>query len=215
MEPAAFIRAHTAVQAPPLVPEVRLHLASEVYDLWRMTEDELAARGVPPPFWAFAWAGGQALARYVLDHPETVRGRTVLDVASGSGLVAIAAMQAGAATAAATDIDPFARAAIALNAEANGVAVSASGADVLAGAAPEADVILAGDVFYEQPMAGAMAAWLGARAAEGRLALAGDPGRSYVPKTGLVPLAAYEVAVTRLLEDAEVRRTAVYRVAPS
>ena len=215
MAPEAFIRANTALMAPPLVAEVRLHLASEVYGLWRMTEDELAARGVPPPYWAFAWAGGQALARYVLDNPETVRGRTVLDVASGSGIVAIAAMQAGAATAIATDIDPFARAAIALNAAANGVAVTVSAADVLAGDAPEAGVILAGDVFYEQPMATAMAAWLGARAAEGRLALAGDPGRAYVPKSGLEKLAAYAVAVTRVLEDAEIRRTAVYRVTPS
>lgn len=214
-KPAGFIRAHTALLSPPLVPELRLHLAAEVYPLWRMTEEELGAVGVPPPFWAFAWAGGQALARYVLDHPETVRGKRVLDVASGSGLVAIAAALSGAASVEATDLDPFAREAIALNAAANGVTVVASARDVLGAYAPlAAEVVLAGDVFYEQPMADRMAAWLAACAANGALCLAGDPGRSYLPRRGLIEVAAYDVATTRVLEDREIRHTRVFRVAP-
>src|SRR6266700_5678403 len=153
-DPADFIRMNTALIAPPLVPEVRLHLATEVVPLWRKTEEELEAEGVPPPFWAFAWAGGQALARYVLDNPEIVAGKAVLDFASGSGLVAIAAMKAGAARTLACDVDPICRAAIAVNAEANGVNVEATIADLLDQPPPAVDVILAGDICYEKTLAG-------------------------------------------------------------
>jgi len=213
-DPVVFIRAETRLIAPPHVPEIRLHLADEALDLWRRTEEELDQMGLPPPYWAFAWAGGQALARHVLDHPELVAGRRVLDFASGSGIVAIAAAMAGAASVTATDIDRFSLAAIALNAEANGVAVTPSGADVLAGGAAGHDVVLAGDVFYEKPMADRVEPFLRAAQASGALVLFGDPGRSYVPKSGVEAIATYEVPVTRALEDSEVKRTRVWRLLP-
>src|SRR6185312_15450407 len=148
-----FIAANTALIAPPHVPEIFLHLADEAHELWRRTEEELAEIGLPPPFWAFAWAGGQGLARYVLDHPETVRGRKILDFASGSGLVAIAAAMAGASSVVAADIDPFCQTAIRLNTEVNGVTVEFSGADLI-GIDEGWDVVLAGDVFYDASFAG-------------------------------------------------------------
>lgn len=196
----------------PHVPEIFLHLADEAHELWRRTEDELAEIGLPPPFWAFAWAGGQGLARYVLDHPETVRGRKILDFASGSGLVAIAAVMAGASSVVAADIDPFCQTAIRLNTEANNVAVEFSGVDLI-GIDEGWDVVLAGDVFYDAGFAGRLAPWFENLAARGAKILIGDPGRAYLPKSGLERLAVYQVPVTRALEDAEVKRTTVWRFA--
>lgn len=207
-----FILDNTALMTPPHVPEIRLHLADEAHDLWQRTEEELAAIGLPPPFWAFAWAGGQGLARYVLDHPESVRGRRILDFASGSGLVAIAAMKAGAAAVEAADIDPFCDTAIRLNAAANDVTVTFAAPDRV-GCDAGWDVILAGDVFYEKPFADRLLPWFSALKSRGADILIGDPGRAYLPKTGLERLAAYEVPVTRVLEDAEVKRTTIWRFA--
>ena len=208
----AFIRANTALMAPPHVPEIVLHLADEAHALWHRTEEELEAIGLPPPFWAFAWAGGQGLARHVLDHPHRVAGRRVLDFASGSGLVAIAAMKAGAAHVLAADIDPFCAAAIALNAAENGVAVDFTAED-LVGRPGDWDVVLAGDVFYDRGFAERLLPWFAALKATGAEILVGDPGRAYLPKTGLDRLATYEVPVTRALEDSEVKRTTVWRLA--
>ncbi|MDQ0137363.1 putative nicotinamide N-methyase [Neorhizobium galegae] len=196
--------------APPHVPEIRLHLASEAHDLWLKTEEDLEQIGLPPPFWAFAWAGGQGLARYILDNPDVVAGRRVLDFASGSGLVAIAAGLVGAADVLAADIDPWAASAIALNAAANGVAIRSTAEDQI-GSAVEADVILAGDVFYDREFAAALVPWFMRLAGEGKLVLVGDPGRSYLPKERLESLAVYEVPVTRALEDSEVKKTTVWR----
>jgi predicted nicotinamide N-methyase len=209
---AAFIRSHTAVLAPPLVPELRLHLAHEALPLWEKTEEELNDAGLPPPFWAFAWAGGQALARYLLDNPRIVAGKRVLDFASGSGLVAIAAARAGAARAEASEIDDFALEAIRLNAAANDAAVEARAGDLI-GADEGWDVALAGDVFYERPLAERATAWFEALARRGAAVLVGDPGRTYFPKSGLIGLAAYSVPVTRALEDSEIKRTRVWRFA--
>jgi len=208
---AAFIRANTKVLAAPLVPEIRLHLAAESLPLWQATEEVLAESGLPPPYWAFAWAGGQALARHVLDHPHLVRGKRVLDFAAGSGLCAIAARRAGATCVTAADIDAFARDAIALNAAFNRAAVSVTDRDLI-GSDGSWDVVLAGDVFYEQPMAGRVEAWLRALATQGCLVLIGDPGRTYLPKAGLAPRADYSVPTTRALEDTDVRRTKVWRI---
>jgi predicted nicotinamide N-methyase len=209
-EPARFVAANTALLSPPLVPEIRLHLATEVVPLWRKTEEELDAEGVPPPYWAFAWAGGQALARYVLDHPAEVAGLRVLDFGSGSGLVAIAAAKAGAADILAADIDAFACAAIALNAVANDVAIRLTQDDVI-GAACAWDTILVGDMCYERPLAERLLAWLGDCARGGARVLLGDPGRSYFPKSGVEKLCTYNVQTTRDLEDREIRETSVYR----
>jgi predicted nicotinamide N-methyase len=208
----AFILANTALMSPPHVPEIILHLADEAHDLWHRTEEELEAIGLPPPFWAFAWAGGQGLARYVLDNPETVRGPKVLDFATGSGLVAIAAAKAGAAHITAADIDPFCEAAVALNAAANGVSVLFLGNDLI-GHDEGWDVVLAGDVFYDRAFADRLVPWFVALAARGAKVLVGDPGRSYLPKERLDRLAVYEVPVTRALEDAEVKRTTVWSLA--
>lgn len=210
-DPARFIRANTRLQAPPHAPELKLWLADEVTPLWRRTEEELAELGLPPPFWAFAWAGGQALARWLLHHPDEARGRRVLDFATGSGLAAIAAAKAGATEVTASDVDPFCHAAVTLNAEANGVTIDFVGADLLDAPPPgDLELILAGDVFYEAPMAERVSAWLQAARAQGTRVLVGDPGRSYFPRSGLERLATYEVATTRELEDAEVKRTGVW-----
>jgi predicted nicotinamide N-methyase len=205
-----FILANTAVRAVPHVPEIRLRVADEAHDLWRRTEEELAATGLEPPFWAFAWAGGQALARHVLDRPGTVAGRRVLDFASGSGLVAVAAAKAGAARVLAVDVDPFAGEAIGLNASLAGVCLDVRIADLVGGAV-EAEVILAGDVFFDAAMAERIVPWFERLAGEGRAVLVGDPGRAYLPKRRLDLLATYEVPVTRALEDAEVKRASVWR----
>ena len=209
-DPESFIRANTSLMAPPHVPEIRLHLASEAHDLWLKTEEELEEIGLPPPFWAFAWAGGQGLARYVLDHPDTVAGRRVLDFASGSGLVAIAAKLAGASHVFAADIDPWAETAIRLNAAENDVALDFTG-DNLIGQTTNADVVLAGDVFYDRDFADRLIPWFRQLAGEGHLVLVGDPGRAYLPKDHLEARATYQVPVTRALEDSEVKKTTVWR----
>jgi predicted nicotinamide N-methyase len=206
----AFILENTRLQAPPHTPELRLHLADEITPIWTLTEEALAEIGLPPPFWAFAWAGGQALARYVLDHPEVVAGKRVIDFASGSGLVAIAAMRAGAASVLAADIDVFCEAAIGLNAAANGVEIAFTETDLLDTSPPPADVLLAGDICYERPMAEAVMAWLSLGRTAGATVLIGDPGRTYFPKDGLVKLAEYQVPTTRELEDMAVKRTSVW-----
>jgi predicted nicotinamide N-methyase len=210
MSPEQFIASNTQLMAPPLVPEIVLHLATEVVPLWRKTEEELAAEGVPPPYWAFAWAGGQALARYILDNPEIARGKQVLDFGSGSGLVAIAAAMAGARVLAA-DIDTFSAAAIALNAGANDVEIEITTDDVI-GRAGGWQVILVGDMCYERPLAERLLAWL---RDSGAMVLLGDPGRSYFPKSGVERLATYRVQTTRELEDREIRETGVFRVVDS
>lgn len=207
-----FIRAHTRLLPVPHAPEIALHVAEEATELWQKTEDELAVIGLPPPFWAFAWAGGQALARYLLDHPQTVAGRHVLDFASGSGLVAIAAARAGAARVEGCDIDAFAVAAIGINAGVNGVVVTARSDDLI-GRDEGWEVICAGDVCYEREMAERVIAWLSALSARGATVLIGDPGRSYLPKGRLEAVATYEVPVTRALEDAEIKRSSVWRLA--
>jgi predicted nicotinamide N-methyase len=208
----AFIRANTALAAPPHVPEIRLRLADEAHDLWKKTEEELAEIGLPPPFWAFAWAGGQGLARHILDHPPLVRGKRVLDFATGSGLVAIAACKAGAAMVTGADIDPFSRKACGLNAAANGVDFTFTGED-LVGADDGWDMVLAGDVFYDRELAARLAPWFTALRLRGAEVLVGDPGRPYLPKGRLEALAVYKVPVSRALEDSEVKRTTVWRFA--
>jgi predicted nicotinamide N-methyase len=207
-----FIRSNTRPMAPPLVPEVILHLAQEALPLWEKTEEELQQIGLPAPFWAFAWAGGQALARYILDNPGLCAGRTVLDFASGSGLVAIAAAKAGAKTVTASDIDDFAAAAIRLNAAGNGVALEAVHRDII-GEDGDWTLILAGDIFYEAPLAERALAWLKNQAGRGATVLIGDPGRTYLPKDELSECALYEVPLTRALEDQEIKKTRVWTLA--
>ena len=212
-DPEDFILANTRLEAPPLVPEVRLHLASEVVPLWEATEKELAAEGLPPPFWAFAWAGGQALARYLLDHPEVVRGKRVLDFAAGSGLQGIAARLAGAAAVEAVEIDAFACVACRLNAAANDVAVTVREKDIVGAENPGWDVVLAGDVCYERPAAERITAWLRSLAGDNCLVLMGDPGRTYLPRQGLDRLIASGVKTGRELEDSDLRNAVVWKVA--
>jgi predicted nicotinamide N-methyase len=207
-----FILTHTTLLPVPLCSEIQLHLAHEAVPLWQKTEEELGELGLPPPFWAFAWAGGQALARYVLDNPEIVRGKRVIDLASGSGLVAIAAMKAGAAHALAADIDAFANAAIALNAQHNQVEATATTDDLLESEFQHVDVILVGDLFYEKSIASRCYDGLLKAYQTGIQVLIGDPGRSYLPKDKLTKIAEYNVPVTRDLEDAEIKRTAVWTI---
>ncbi len=209
---AAFVRDNTAVERPPLVPEVALHLASEVVPLWQATEADLAETGLPPPFWAFAWAGGQALARFLLDQPDWVAGKRVLDFAAGSGVQGIAAALSGAARVEASEIDRFALAALALNATANGVDLELRDEDVLELPNPGWEVVLAGDVCYERPMAARVARWLGRLAGQGVTVLLGDPGRTYLPRSGLKRLAHYAVQTTRELEDSDLRNAIVWQV---
>ncbi|MCD0450051.1 50S ribosomal protein L11 methyltransferase [Actinocorallia sp. API 0066] len=208
-EELSFVRAHTRLKPVPLLPEIVLHQADDPYGLWERTEDT----GLP--YWAFAWTGGLALARYVLDRPELVRGRRVLDFASGSGVVAVAAARAGAREVVAAEVDPYAGAAVLANAEANAVAVTALCADVLDDAEPEAercDVVLAGDVFYDKAMSRRVEPYLRRRARAGALVLVGDPGRRYLPRGTFTALARYDVPVSRALEDARHKRTTVWQV---
>jgi predicted nicotinamide N-methyase len=215
---AEFITASTRIGPAGLVPEILLHLAEDPYCMWETTERALGRTGLPPPFWAFAWAGGQALARYVLDHPGVVRGRRVIDVATGSGLVAIAAAMAGAADVTATDIDPLAVTAAALNAGANDVHVAVWCGDVLDGDGGVAgrqlpEVVLVADAFYEKELAQQVMRFLERARARDAIVLAGDLGRRFLPRPRLREVAAYDVPVTTALEGTEVKRTAVWRPA--
>ena len=212
MSKADFIRQNTSVMTPPLVPEVKLHLAHEAVPLWQKTEDELGEMGLPPPFWAFAWAGGQALARYVLDHSSMVENLKVLDLATGSGLVAIAAAQAGSGSIVAADIDEFATTAAEMNAELNQVSLDIKLEDLLHRQPPASDVILVGDLFYEKTLAARCLEWLRLAQGQGADIFIGDPGRSYLPRDQLEKLAEYNVPVTRDLEDAEIKKTAVWQL---
>jgi len=208
----AFIRAHTRLLPVPHAPEISLYVADEATALWQKTEDELHEVGLDPPFWAFAWSGGQALARYVLDTPAAVKGRFVLDFASGSGLVAIAAARAGAATIIAADIDPFAACAIRLNAEANGVSERIGVVlDDIVGSDDGWETVLAGDICYQKDVAARVTAWLCQLSRRGASVLIGDPGRSYLPRAELIEIATYEVPTTRALEDADIKRSSVWR----
>ena len=210
LDPAAFITEHTRLQRPPHTPELWLYMAADVTPIWQMTEEALHQIGLPPPFWAFAWAGGQALARYILDHPGEVAGKSVIDLATGSGLVAIAAMKAGATRVLAIDVDPFAGAAVALNAAANGVEVTCHIGSVLDEPAPRIDVILAGDICYEKPVAEKVMSWLGDAHRAGTRVLIGDPERVYFPKARLRQLAQYQVQTVSALEDQAVKRSGVW-----
>jgi len=242
MRAAAFIRANTCLAAPPLVPEITLHLAAEPIALWERTERDAGQAGLPPPFWAFPWAGGQVLARYLLDHPECTAGRAVLDLAAGSGLVAIAAAKTGAVSVTASDTDPLAAAATRLNAAVNGVTLTATVGDILDGGILDGgildggtrdsgtrdsgtrdggmrgggidgpDVVLAGDAFYEKPMADRVLPFLERARAAGALVLVGDPGRAYLPRDCFAAVATYDVPVSRALENAAIKRTTVWRL---
>lgn len=212
MDPAAFVRCNTRVTTSPLVPEIRLHLATEVTPIWQATEESLARSALSPPFWAFAWAGGQALARYLLDHPAEVAGRFVLDFGAGSGILAIAVAKAGAARVLAADIDAFAAAAIAANAALNGADIEITTADVVGTVDPRWQLITAGDVCYEQPMAGRVTAWLRRLAHSGRAVMLGDPGRTYLPADGLCERTRYVVPTSRELEGCDSREGVVWRV---
>lgn len=209
---AAFIRAQTRPLAPPLVPEILLHLADEVTPLWQATEATMDREGLPPPYWAFAWPGGQAVARHLLDRPELAQGKRVLDFAAGSGLSGLAALRAGAASAISIDIDPFAAAAIRLNAELNELPLSVDQNDWLGRPASGFDLVIAGDVCYERPMAERATRWLAGLAAAGAVVLIGDPGRAYLPGKGLEPLGRYAVPTPLDLEDRTMRETIVYRL---
>jgi predicted nicotinamide N-methyase len=209
----AFIRHWTQLATPPLVPEIRLHLADRVMPLWEALARDASEPELPPPYWAFAWAGGQALARYVLDHPDVVADRRVVDLATGSGLCAIAALRAGARVMLAIDIDPWAREAVALNASANGVHVPFSDADVLDDPPMDVEVVLAGDIGYEWALAVRGMAWLRRMSATGAVVLVGDPERHHLGHEGLIPVGVYEVPTTLDLEQAPSKRTTVFQVA--
>ena len=213
-DPAAFIRANTTVESTVLVPELKLHQASTLVPLWEASEAELERQGVPPPYWAFAWAGGQALARYLLDNRELVAGKRLLDFGSGSGLQGLAAKRAGAASVLAVDIDPIACAAIRMNALVNELVIETSAEDWIGRDNPGWDVILAGDVCYERPMAGRVEVWLRRLASEGTLVLVGDPGRTYFPRQGMEKITGYAVKTTREIEDTDLRNAVVWRLLP-
>jgi len=214
LDPASFVRRNTAVTTPPLVPEICLYLATEITPIWHATEETLARSALPPPFWAFAWAGGQALARYLLDHSAEVTGRSVLDFGAGSGLVAIAAAKAGATAVLAAEIDPFAAAAIAANAALNDVDITVQREDLLDTVDACWEVVTAGDVCYERPMADRVMGWLRGMAARGSLVLLGDPGRAYVPSQGLLERSRYLVPTSRELEDQDCREAVIWQVLP-
>ena len=207
----AFIRANTRLLAPPLVPEIKLHLAEESLPIWQKTEDELGEINVPPPFWAFAWAGGQALARYLLDNPSLTAGKSVLDLGTGSGLTAIASGLCGAHHVLAADIDLLALAAARLNAAENGVGLETTAENLLLGPPGGFDVVLVGDLFYEKPLADRVLAFIEAARGQGAVILIGDPKRSYFPQGRFELAAEFQVPVTRELEDAEIKRTSVWR----
>jgi predicted nicotinamide N-methyase len=215
-DPEGFVRANTALATPVMVPEFKLWLASEYVPIWQATETWLEEQNVDPPYWAFCWPGGQAIARYLLDHPAEVRGRRVIDFAAGSGVSAMAAVRAGAASVVANDIDALSLVAARLNARANGLDLQTSADDWLAGpeGAPEADVVIAGDVCYEREMSARALAWLRSHARLGRLVLLGDPGRNYFSAQGLEEQARYEIPTSLQLENRGMRETVVWRVLP-
>jgi predicted nicotinamide N-methyase len=214
VDPLRFVRDNTTIEAPPLVPEIRLHLATELTAIWQATEESLAQAQVPPPFWAFAWAGGQALARYLLDRPQLVAGMSLLDFGAGSGLVAIAAKKAGAARVVAAETDRVGAAAIALNAVLNGVSIDVMTADPIDRAAGTYAIVAAGDVCYERDMAERAVAWLRRLARAGAHVLLGDPGRDYLPRHGLRGRARYLVPTSREIEDRDSREAEVFEILP-
>ncbi|WP_157879265.1 class I SAM-dependent methyltransferase [Pararhodospirillum photometricum] len=209
-----FIKTHAAPTAPPLLPALPLWLATAVTPLWEATETFLEQEGLDPPYWAFCWPGGQALARYVLDHPECVRDLRVLDFAAGSGVCALAALHAGARSAEAADIDACARAAIGLNAELNGLTPTVLEGNVVGALDRGWDVVLAGDICYERPMTDRVLPWLRHLAGRGTRVLLGDPGRAYLPTHGLAPLGRYEVPCSLDLEDRALRSTGILALLP-
>jgi predicted nicotinamide N-methyase len=215
-DPERFIATNTALEAPAMVPEFRLWLATEYVPIWQATETWLEEQNIDPPYWAFCWPGGQAVARYLLDHPTLVEGKHVIDFAAGSGVSSMAAAKAGAASVVANDIDSLSLVAARLNAAANGLAIETSGEDWLAGpdGAPDADVVIAGDVCYEREMSARALAWLRSHAARGRLVLLGDPGRNYFSAQGLEELARYEIPTSLQLENRGMRETVLWRVLP-
>lgn len=210
----AFVRRNTRLVEVPDLPGVRLHLGDDAMTICRLAGLELGQEDPPLPFWAFAWSGGLAVARYLAEHPKEVAGARVLDLASGSGLCAIVAMRAGAASTLAIDIDPLSEAAVTLNARANGVAIAFSRRDPLRAPSPPCDVILAGDICYEETMASRLIDWLRSAAARGTRVLIGDPGRTYLPK-GLQEVATFRVRTTREIEDVEVKRSSVFTFGPA
>ncbi len=212
MTGADFIRVNTRPLPVPSLPDIRLYQADEVTPLWLMTESDMQGQKLAPPFWAFAWSGGQAMATYILDHPQTVAGKRVLDLACGSGLIGIAAAKAGAAHVLCNDIDPYAAAAVALNAELNGVHIDFLSGDLLAGPAPDVDVILAGDICYEKSMTDAMLTFLGGAIGKNVTVLVGDPHRTYFPATGFRKLADYSVRTIADIEDAAEKPAAVWEL---
>lgn len=207
--PAAFVQAHTRLTRPPVVPEVQLHIVADVVALWEAMENEGGGAGNAPPFWAAAWPGGQVLARYVLDTPGLVAGRRVLDLGSGSGLVAVAAVLAGATTVLASDVDPYSHTAIRLNAQVNAVRGIEVVGDVLDGGPPDVDVVLAGDVCYDREMTSRVLPFLWQAWTAGATVLVGDPGRRYLPGEGLVAVAGYDVPE---VDEGGLRRSTVWRL---
>lgn len=213
MSPEDFVRAHTTIARAALVPEIALHLATEITPIWQATESWLAERNIEPPFWAFAWPGGQATARLLLDDPSLVAGKRVLDFAAGCGIASVAAAMAGAACVEAAEIDPLALAATRVNAALNGVTVATPDGDIV-GAACRWDVILAGDVCYEAPMTAHILPWLRGLAAQGAVVLLADPGRAYLPAKGLEPVFRLAVPTTLELEDRLMRDVTIHRLMP-
>ena len=215
-DPEGFIRANTALEAPVMVPEFRLWLASEYVPIWQATETWLEEQNVDPPYWAFCWPGGQAIARYLLDNPALIEGQRVIDFAAGSGVSSLAAARAGAASVVANDIDALSLVAARLNARANDLAFDVSREDWLAGpeGAPDTDIVIAGDVCYERDMSIRALAWLRGHARLGRLVLLGDPGRNYFSAQGLEERARYDIPTSLQLENRGMRETVVWRVLP-
>jgi predicted nicotinamide N-methyase len=208
-----FVTEHTAIAPASMVPEILLHLATEVTPLWQASEETLQTNGLPPPYWAFAWPGGQAFARLMLDKPELARGRIVLDFAAGSGIAGIAAVKSGAAKVIASEIDAFALAALTLNCNLNNSKIDITDKDLLNDPPTGWDLILAGDVCYERPMASRVLAWLDEAVAAGIEVLVADPGRAYLPKSGLTELARYDIPTSLDLENRRMMTTVIYRYA--
>lgn len=212
-DPQAYVAGNSVVQTAPLVPEIKLHLADERAPLWNKTQRDLWDDGIVLPYWAFAWAGGQALARLLLDEPERVRGKRVLDFASGSAISGIAAKLSGATHVLAADIDPLAAVAAQMNADANAITLDTSTDDLVGQSLADFDVIIAGDICYEQSVAERVRDWLGEEAHAGREVLIGDPGRTFLPRKDLEPVIGYGVKSARDLDDTDVRNARVWRFA--